>query len=145
MRMGGVVGEYLQRMRDLDAELAAAGDEFASIRTQLAAAVEVLDGVTNWIMTNGLASPVEALAGATPYLRIFGTVTGGWLLARLALGAKADLEGADEADAAWLNTKIASARFFAEQVLPTAAGLVPAVQAGSSVLYQVTPESLASV
>ena len=145
MRMGGVVGEYLQRMRDLDAELAAAGDEFASIRTQLAAAVEVLDGVTNWIMTNGLANPVEALAGATPYLRIFGTVTGGWLLARLALGAKADLEGADEADVAWLNTKIASARFFAEQVLPTAAGLVPAVQAGSSVLYEVTPESLASV
>ena len=145
MRMGGVVGEYLQRMRDLDAELAAAGEEFASIRTQLAAAVEVLDGVTNWIMTNGLASPVEALAGATPYLRIFGTVTGGWLLARLALGAKADLEGADPADVAWLQTKIASARFFAEQVLPTAAGLVPSVQAGSSVLYEVTPESLASV
>ena len=145
MRMGGVVGEYLQRMRDLDGELAAAGEEFASIRTQLAAAVEVLDGVTNWIMTNGLANPVEALAGATPYLRIFGTVTGGWLLARLALGAKADLEGADEADAAWLGTKIASARFYAEQVLPTAAGLVPSVQAGSSVLYEVTPESLASV
>jgi len=145
MRMGGVVGEYLQRMRDLDGELAAAGEEFASIRTQLAEAVDTLEGVTNWIMTNGLASPVEALAGATPYLRIFGTVTGGWLLARLALGAKAELEGADEADAAWLNTKIASAQFFAEQVLPTAAGLVPSVQAGSSVLYQVTPESLASV
>jgi hypothetical protein len=145
MRMGGVVGEYLQRMRDLDGELAAAGEEFASIRTELAAAVDTLEGVTNWIMTNGLANPVEALAGATPYLRIFGTVTGGWLLARLALGAKADLEGADQADVAWLNTKIASARFFAEQVLPTAAGLVPSVQAGSSVLYEVTPESLASV
>ncbi len=145
MRMGGVVTEYLQQMRDLDAELAAAGEEFASIRTQLAAAVDSLEGVTSWIMTNGLASPVEALAGATPYLRIFGTVTGGWLLARLALGAKADLEGADPADVAWLQTKIASARFFAEQVLPTAAGLVPSVQAGSSVLYEVTPESLASV
>ncbi|MFM7063053.1 MAG: acyl-CoA dehydrogenase C-terminal domain-containing protein, partial [Actinomycetes bacterium] len=84
-------------------------------------------------------NPVAALAGATPYLRIFGTVNGGWLLARLALGARADLEGADPADVAWLQTKIASARFFAEQVLPTAAGLVPSVQAGSSVLYEVTP------
>ncbi|MFM7068983.1 MAG: acyl-CoA dehydrogenase [Actinomycetes bacterium] len=145
MRMGGVVAEHLQRMRDLDAELAAAGEDFASIRTELAASVEALDGVTNWIMTNGLANPIEALAGATPYLRVFGIVTGGWLLARLALAARSELESADASEAAWLNAKITSARFYAEQVLPQAAGLVPSVQAGSTALYEVTPESLASV
>ena len=145
MRMGGAVGDHLQRMRDLDAELEAAGPEFASMREQLAAGVVVLNDTTNWLMTNGLSNPVEALAGATPYMRIFGLVTGGWLMARQALGAKADLATADQADAGWLNAKISTARFFLEQMVPQAAGLTASVTAGSSVLYDVDATTLASV
>ncbi len=47
----------------------------------------MLEDTTNWILTNGLADPNNALAGATPYLRIFGQVTGGWLLATSAHAA----------------------------------------------------------
>jgi len=144
LRMGGVVNDHLQQIRDLDAELAAAGDEFASIRTTLAESTAALTGVTEWIMTNGIADPVEALSGATPYLRIFGIVTGGWLLARQALAAKGELDGGAD-DTEYLRAKITSARFYAEQVLPTAAGLVPSVQAGSSALYEVDGASLASI
>jgi hypothetical protein len=144
MRMGGVVNDHLDRMRATVAELAAAGDEFDSMRAELAAAVEVLAGTTNWVMTNGLADPVEALAGATPYLRMFGTVTGGWLLARQALGARAELDAGSE-DKAYLSAKVTTARYYAEQHLPQAAGLAPMVQAGSKVLYEVDAESLASV
>ncbi len=144
MRMGGVVNDHLDRMRATVAELAAAGDEFDSMRAELAAAVEVLAGTTNWVMTNGLADPVEALAGATPYLQMFGTVTGGWLLARQALGARAELDAGSE-DKAYLSAKVTTARYYAEQHLPQAAGLVPMVQAGSKVLYEVDAESLASV
>ena len=144
MRMGGVVNDHLDRMRATVAELAAAGDEFDSMRAELAAAVEVLAETTNWVMTNGLADPVEALAGATPYLRMFGTVTGGWLLARQALGARAELDAGSE-DKAYLAARITSARYYAEQHLPQAAGLAPMVQAGSSVLYEVDATTLASV
>jgi alkylation response protein AidB-like acyl-CoA dehydrogenase len=144
MRMGGVVNDHLDRMRATVAELAAAGDEFDSMRAELAAAVEVLAGTTNWVMTNGLADPVEALAGATPYLQMFGTVTGGWLLARQALGARAELDAGSE-DKAYLSAKVTTARYYAEQHLPQAAGLAPMVQAGSKVLYEVDAESLASV
>ena len=118
MRMGGVVNDHFQQMRDLDAELAAAGDDFASIRSNL--------------------------AGATPYLTMFGTVTGGWLMARQALAARAELEGGSD-DTAYLGAKITTARFYCEQLLPAAAGLAPSVTAGSSVLYEVDGESLASV
>ena len=144
LRMGGVVGDHLQAMRDLDAELADAGEDFASIRTALAAAVESLAGVTDWVMTNGIADPLQALSGATPYLRIFGIVTGGWLMARQALAARNELVGGSD-DTAYLQAKITTARYYAEQVLPTAAGLVPSVQAGSSVLYEVDGAALASV
>jgi len=144
LRMGAVVNGHLQKMRDTDAELTAAGAAFDSMRTALAESVKALAGVTEWIMTNGLADPVQALAGATPYLRIFGIVTGGWLLTKQALAAQAELDSGST-DTEYLLAKITTARFFAEQVLPQAGGLVPAVQAGSSALYEVDGSSLASI
>jgi 3-(methylthio)propanoyl-CoA dehydrogenase len=144
LRMGAVVNGHLQNMRDTDAQLEAAGNEFESMRAGLAESVQSLAGVTEWIMTNGLADPVQALAGATPYLRIFGTVTGGWLLTKQALAAQAELD-AGSTDTEYLAAKITTARFFAEQILPQAAGLVPSVQAGASALYEVDGSSLASI
>ena len=143
LRMGGVVNDHLQRMRDTAAELEAAGPEFASMQSALSESIEALTSTTEWIMTNGIADPVQALAGATPYLRVFGTVTGGWLLARQALAARNELDAGSD-DVSYLTAKITTARFYAEQVLPTAAGLVPAVEAGASVLYEVDGDSLAS-
>jgi hypothetical protein len=142
--MGAVVGAHLQRMRDLDAELAAAGAAFASIRSNLAASVQSLSETTDWIMTNGLADPRQALAGATPYLEMFGLTTGGWLLARLALAAQEELD-AGSSDTAYLGAKVTEARFYAEQYLPRVAGLVGAVTAGPDDLYAVDGDSLASV
>jgi 3-(methylthio)propanoyl-CoA dehydrogenase len=144
MRMGGVVNDHLQRMRDLDGDLAAAGGDFASMRAALADSVAHLATTTEWVMTNGLGDPVQALAGATPYLRMFGIVTGGWLMARQALAARADLDGGAD-DAGYLGAKISTARYYCEQVLPTAAGLSPSIQAGASVLYEVDGDTLASV
>jgi alkylation response protein AidB-like acyl-CoA dehydrogenase len=144
LRMGGVVADHFARMRDLDAELAAAGEDFATIRANLAAAVDALEEATNWIMTNGLADPKQALAGATPYLAMFGNVTGGWLLAKLALAARDELE-AGSSDEAYLRAKITSARFYGDQFLPRAAGLMASVVAGDADLYAVDAAGLASV
>jgi 3-(methylthio)propanoyl-CoA dehydrogenase len=144
LRMGAVVGAHLQRMRDLDAGLAAAGEAFASMRSNLAASVQTVSETTDWIMTNGLADPRQALAGATPYLEMFGLTTGGWLLARLALAAQEELD-AGSSDTAYLGARITEARFFAEQYLPRVAGLVGAVTAGPDDLYAVDGDSLASV
>ena len=145
MRMGGVVNEHLQRMRDLDADLAVAGDEFASIRSSLARTIEVLADATNWIFEHGLANPKEALAGASPYLMLFGTVTGGWLSAQVALAAKAELDSGTSADKAYLEAKIVTARFYAEQLLPRVDGYAPAVVAGARDLFAVDMAGLASV
>ena len=56
-----------------------------------------------------------------------GTVLGGWLLVRSALAARVEETGIADA-------KAASARFYATQVLPTAAGLGPAVTGGAAAL-----------
>ncbi len=129
MRGGAAVGDHLARIAALDEALAAAGEDLASIRRGLADGLGALREATDWLMEHGLADPLDALAGATPYLRLFSVVTGGWMMARQALAASAALSDAAPADKAFYEGKVLNARFYCEQLLPQAAGLVPAVTA----------------
>jgi alkylation response protein AidB-like acyl-CoA dehydrogenase len=128
MRGGGAMSDFLAGIAATADELAGSGDDLAAIGKRLADAHATLKQTTDWLMA-GLADPNNAQAGATPYLRMCGMVTGGWLLARSALAANralADGNGDDD----FLRQKIVTARFYAEQLLPQAAALAPAVQAG---------------
>jgi hypothetical protein len=75
-----------------------------------------------------------ALAGATPYLRLFGTVAGGWLMAMAALAAARRLsEGAVNegvGNKAFLTAKLATARFYADNILVQAEGLAAQIMRG---------------
>ena len=68
-----------------------------------------------------------ALSGASPYLQLFGLVTGAFLLIRQAEAAQAHRNGADQS---FLDGKITTARFFCDNLLPAAAGLATTVTAG---------------
>jgi 3-(methylsulfanyl)propanoyl-CoA dehydrogenase len=137
MRGGGVVADFLAGIEATAGELAGAEGDLAAIGKHLADAHAVLKGTTDWLLANGLTDPNNALAGATPYLRMCGIVTGGWLLARSARAAQARLD-AGEGDADFLRQKVVTARFYATQVLPQAAGLASAVTAGPSDLLAAT-------
>src|SRR5690606_7162371 len=129
MRAGAMVSEFLDRIASLDSDLAGAGEELASIRSGLADGLSALREATDWLLANGMSNPLDALAGATPYLRLFSMVTGGWVMARQALAATAALDGASAGDKAYYEGKVVSSRFYCEQILPQAAGLVAAVTA----------------
>jgi alkylation response protein AidB-like acyl-CoA dehydrogenase len=137
MRNGGVMADLLAQMEALDPELAAAGPELAGIRSALAGGVGVLREATDWVLSRGQAEPNDALAAAAPYLRMSGLVVGGWLMARSALAASRLLRDAGGPDAVFLREKISTACFYAGQLLPQAAGLLPAVTAGAGPLFQV--------
>jgi alkylation response protein AidB-like acyl-CoA dehydrogenase len=145
MEGGAAVGRFLDGVRALDAPLAEAGDELAGVRANLATAVDAVAEATAWLAEHGAADPRAALAGATSYLRMFGLLTGGWLLARQGLAAVQGRASApaDGPDAELLATKLASARFYAEQVLPAVHGLVGPATAGADVLYSVSADGLA--
>jgi 3-(methylthio)propanoyl-CoA dehydrogenase len=137
MRAGGAVADFLAGIEATAGELSGAGGDLATIGKHLADGHAALRQATDWLLANGLADPNNALAGATPYLRMCGIVTGGWLLARGAAAAQRALdEGRGDAD--FLRQKVVTARFFAEQVLPQAAGLVPSVTAGPGDLLAAT-------
>jgi 3-(methylthio)propanoyl-CoA dehydrogenase len=128
------------------ADLAAFPDELptelSSIADRLREGVQLLEELTTWIFERR-EEPNDVFAGATPYLRVFATVVGGWLLAKGAKAAQEQLDaGSDEAD--YLEARIVTARFYAEQLLPQVAGLAGAVKAGAADLYALSPEQLAS-
>ena len=129
LRAGGAIGDYLAAIEALDEQLAAAGDDLESIRRNLTGGLAALRTATDWILANGHANPLDALAGATPYLRLFSVVTGGWVMAQQALAAQAALTGAVPSDKLFYEGKVLTARFFCEQLLPQAVGLLPAITA----------------
>ncbi len=137
MRGGAVVRDVVAQMEALDGELATAGSELGGVRVALANGVSALWEATDWIMSRCRAEPNDALAGATPYVRLFGLVIGGWLLARSALAASRLLHNSTGCNAAFLQEKINTTRFYAEQLLPQAASLLPAVTAGALPLFQI--------
>jgi 3-(methylthio)propanoyl-CoA dehydrogenase len=111
------------------AALEAAGE--AGLHRSLSGALDTLVQATSWLQAGHDNDPDAAAAGATPYLRLFATTLGGFLLARAALAAR----GSDLAE-----SKRASAEFYVGQLLPPETALLSAITAGSAPLK---PELLA--
>ena len=132
---GVVVRSYLDEMAALDARLTESSDpRFSIMRDALAPAVETLRDATGWLIA--CEDPNDRLAGASPYLDMFGTVAGGAYLIRMALAA-----AAEDRDA-WLDAKIDTAAFYAHQIMPRAAGWLPSTQAGASELFAIPVDGL---
>jgi 3-(methylthio)propanoyl-CoA dehydrogenase len=136
MREGGVITDFLAQIEGTASEIKESSSEsLAGIGDRLVAAHAALAEATTWLMRHGLEDPNNALAGATPYLRMWGIVAAGWLMARSALIARQQLDAGGAATRAapgteQLEQKIVTARFYCDQILPQAAGLVSAVTAG---------------
>ena len=79
----------------------------------------------------------DAMAGATPYLRMWGTVVGAHYLAVSAIAA-GELDPTDP----FSKSKLTTARFYCEQILPTAGGLAAAATASADDLFAITEEEL---
>ena len=114
---GAVVRAYLDELRDTVKAVQATNDPaFGATGARLAEAVDSLDRATTWLLSKVDKEPQAALAGATPYLRLFGNAAGGCMLADEALAALRDRQTASPA------SRIAIARFFAENIAVQASG-----------------------
>ncbi len=113
---GATVAAHIKDLRTtVDALEASNNPAFGLAPARLAEAIDSLARATGWLLGRLDKDAEAALAGATPYLRLFGFATGGCLLARQALAAARD---GDEAA-----PRAALARFFAENFAVQAGGL----------------------
>jgi acyl-CoA dehydrogenase len=114
---GGTIKAYLGELRRTVETINTTNDPaFGWTGVRLGESLDSLERATQWLMAR--PNQDAALAGATPYLRLFATAAGGTLLAEEALAATRLADAAAEPAG-----RIAIARFFAENVAVQARGL----------------------
>ncbi|WP_237154837.1 acyl-CoA dehydrogenase [Oryzibacter oryziterrae] len=114
------------------------GPEIRTIAEKVGAALDELTFATNWLMralSDGRTS--DALAGATPYLRLFGLAAGGAYHLKAVLADLAEATTTTEAA-----RRLAVARFYATDTMAVAGGLRLAATAGAAVIDDLNPALL---
>ncbi len=136
-RDGGVAAmAFITEMRATLTEMArVSDDDITVIRVTLEHGLDALAQATDWMVgTQKEGDTVAAAAGAVNFLRLWGTVAGGWMMAKAAIKAKAALSQPG-ANKPFLEAKLVTTRFYAEQIMSTAQSLlVPIMSARSTVM-----------
>ncbi len=123
---GRTVARYVEELRGIvGAVQASNAPAFGETAARLREALDSLERATQWLLAQQGSD--AALAGATPYLRLFGGAAGGCLLAEQALAALRAGDGA---------ARVVLARFFAENIAVQASGLERSVTAGADSVLQ---------
>ena len=128
MHGGAVINGYLDEIDALALNLAAT-DDLDDIASSLSSALAAVRGVTTFLLE---ADPSDAMAGATPYQEMLGTLAGGYYLARQAEAAIGEAQ-----DDPWLAAKVSTARFYAATILPLVTGMTGSVTGGANILFSI--------
>jgi len=131
------MGRYLRRFFHPVQEFLTAEADNAEMKEFVeptAKAFERLQRATAWLAQESMKNPDEAGAGATDYLHLFGYTALAFLWARMAKIALAKRGG--KTDAAFYETKLATARFYMQRMLPRSGGHFATLMAGSKTLME---------
>jgi alkylation response protein AidB-like acyl-CoA dehydrogenase len=139
MGEGAVVADYVGELREI-AERARAENrpDFGRMGSRLNDALDVLQETSYHLLgLEKAGKAAEAHAGATPYLRLFGLAAGGTYLAKAALATV----GESTRESA---LRIATARFFAERLVPETAALRSAIVEGAEAVLDLDATMLSA-
>jgi alkylation response protein AidB-like acyl-CoA dehydrogenase len=127
---GDVARTFIAEMRDTAKEARSSNDKLMTgIGAALDDALDTLDKATDYMLANLKSSPNDCLAGATPYLRLFGTAAGGHYLTRAAMGNG-------------VSARREIAQFYAANILPGVHGLLAPAMAGAESLFALSADEL---
>lgn len=121
VRDGGAIAKALaEKIVQTEKDLAANGSADAmAVLKQLSAGRAAFEASVDYILTNVQSEVKAVYAGSFAYLRLCGLVLGAWQMARALLAA----QRLRDSDPGFYDAKIATARFFAEHLLPQAQAL----------------------
>jgi len=117
LRDGGATALRLATMiEQTEQDLHQGSSTAQSIAARLSQARIAFQTVVDHMLITGKQDPNAAFAGGVPYLMLAGNLIAGWQLARSVLVAEKALLTGD--DPAFMAAKIATARFYADHILP---------------------------
>jgi alkylation response protein AidB-like acyl-CoA dehydrogenase len=116
---GAAVWALLEELSGIVGKVEASNDPgFGTTGAKLRDALGALERASRWLLERLVSAPNDALAGATPYLTLFGSTLGGCMLAGEALAARDFGEASGDP-----RRYVALARFFAENIAVEAPAL----------------------
>ena len=132
-RDGGESAKALAaRVAETEADLLANGsDDAKAMAHQLGKARQAYLDAVQFIADHSRSNPNAAYAGSVPYLMLSGNLMAGWQMGRALLAAQSAVGQGGEFSDAFLRSKIATARFYAEHILVKTAGLRDAIVEGA--------------
>jgi hypothetical protein len=130
-RDGGQVAKAIAaQIEATENELVEQGSADAlAVARRLKAGREAFVDVVEFVAANTRTDPNAVFAGSVPYLMLAGNVVAGWQLARSLLVAQEQL--AQGVDAAFMQAKITTARFYADHLLTKATGMRDSIVEGA--------------
>ncbi len=131
---GETIAEYISELREIVVGVEASNrPEFGDTAEQIATALDDLDACKDWLLDQlGNDGLENALAGATPFLRLMGLAAGGAYLAKSALLSDAEND----------HGRTALARFFAENMLGETIALRSTIMGGADSLIAAAKSAL---
>ena len=121
-------------------ELRASGTPDAlAVARRLQAAREAFNDVVRFVVGGTKASPNAVFSGSVPYLMLAGNLMAGWQMARALLVAQEQLATGE--DAAFMQAKIVTARFYADHLLAKAPGMRDSIVEGAECVTALALES----
>ncbi|MET4807105.1 acyl-CoA dehydrogenase [Limibacillus sp. MBR-115] len=137
---GETARRFCARVIDEVAALKGSENVTATARS-VGEATKILEQATDWLVETGSRDLRKAAASATPYLRLFATVAGGWQMAIAAARAESKLASSD-GDPVFMAAKVKTAAFYADTVLPQCSGLMVSATKGADSTLAFTDEEL---
>ncbi len=105
----------------------------------LSAARKAFVEVVDFVAGQTKASPNAVFAGSVPYLMLAGNLMAGWQMARALLVAEDQAAKGDEA--AFMQAKVVTARFYAEHILSKVPGVRDSIVDGHAAVNEMALES----
>jgi alkylation response protein AidB-like acyl-CoA dehydrogenase len=115
-----------------------ADDGMKPLVAPLAVSLGHLQQASMWFMQNAMAKPDNAGAGATDYMHMFGLVALGYMWCRM---AEAVLAKPANGGAPGMKSKLVTARFFMERMLPETATHFARIQSGAGAIMELPDEA----
>lgn len=140
---GGRAVQTLFKVVGEEVAAAKADPATADFAARLEKANGELQAATMWFLQNGMTNPNNVGAGAHSYMHLMGIVAVGLMWLRMAAAASR-LKTAGEGDAAFLDAKLTTARYYAERIMPDAGALRRKIESGAEALMALPPEMFAA-
>jgi alkylation response protein AidB-like acyl-CoA dehydrogenase len=118
------------QIANTEAELLKSGSANAkAMAARLKAAREAFLSVVDFVVGGAKTSPNAVFAGSVPYLMLTGNLVAGWQMGRALLVAEAELAKGN--DAVFMQSKITTARFYADHILTKVPGMRDSIVDGA--------------